>query len=34
MTLFSCAAPEELLFQQVIDRYFEGRRDEATEQLV
>ena len=34
MTLFSRAAPEELLFQQVIDRYFDGRRDEATERIV
>jgi uncharacterized protein (DUF1810 family) len=34
MTLFARAAPEELLFQQVLDRYFEGRRDEATERLV
>lgn len=34
MTLFARAAPEELLFQQVVDRYFGGRRDGATERLV
>lgn len=34
MTLFARAAPDELLFQQVLDRYFGGRRDEATERLV
>jgi len=34
MTLFAAAAPGELLFQSVLDRYFEGRRDEATERLL
>jgi uncharacterized protein (DUF1810 family) len=30
MTLFEAAAPEVLVFGQVIDRYFRGRRDELT----
>ncbi|MBB4662375.1 DUF1810 domain-containing protein [Conexibacter arvalis] len=34
MTLFARAAPDELLFQQVLDRYFDGHRDAATERLV
>jgi len=34
MTLLARAAPDELLFQQVLDRHFEGRRDAATEPLV
>ncbi len=32
MTLFAQAAPEELLFRQVLDQYFDGMPDEATEQ--
>ena len=31
MTLFLAAAPNEPLFQQVLDRYFEGRADPETE---
>jgi uncharacterized protein (DUF1810 family) len=30
MTLFDRAAPEEPLFGRVLDRYFDGRPDEAT----
>jgi uncharacterized protein (DUF1810 family) len=30
MTLFLTAAPNEPLFQQVVDRYFDGRADPAT----
>jgi uncharacterized protein (DUF1810 family) len=30
MTLFDRAAPEEQVFQRVLDRYFDGRPDEAT----
>ena len=32
MTLFARAAPDEPLFRRVLDRYFGGRPDEATEQ--
>jgi uncharacterized protein (DUF1810 family) len=32
MTLFARAAPGEPLFRQVLDRYYEGELDEATEQ--
>jgi uncharacterized protein (DUF1810 family) len=31
MTLFAHAAPDEPLFQQVLDKYYEGERDEETE---
>ncbi|MGD0452666.1 MAG: DUF1810 domain-containing protein [Solirubrobacteraceae bacterium] len=31
MTLFAHAAPHEPLFRQVLDRYFDGIADEATE---
>jgi len=31
MTLFHRAAPEVEIFGQVLDRYFGGREDEATE---
>ena len=31
MTLFARAAPSEPLFRQVLDRYFDGELDEATE---
>ena len=31
MTLFARAAPENPLFRAVIDRYFDGRADEATD---
>jgi uncharacterized protein (DUF1810 family) len=34
MTLFARAAPGELLFQEVLDRYFAGARDEATERRI
>ena len=30
MTLFHRAAPEELVFQEVLERYFEGLPDVAT----
>jgi uncharacterized protein (DUF1810 family) len=30
MTLFACAADDEPVFQQVLDKYFAGRLDEAT----
>jgi uncharacterized protein (DUF1810 family) len=32
MTLFARANPEEPLFQQVLDRYFKGESDPATDQ--
>ena len=32
MTLFASAAPEEPLFGRVLNRYFDGAPDEATEQ--
>jgi uncharacterized protein (DUF1810 family) len=31
MTLFARAAPSEALFRQVLDRYYDGELDEATE---
>jgi uncharacterized protein (DUF1810 family) len=34
MTLFLRAAPNEPVFQQVLDRYFEGAPDPATDALV
>jgi uncharacterized protein (DUF1810 family) len=34
MTLFARAAPEHPLFQQVLDRYFGGQADEATDRLL
>jgi len=34
MTLFATAAPRETLFAQVLDRYFDGAADAATEQLL
>jgi uncharacterized protein (DUF1810 family) len=34
MTLFMRAAPEEPTFSRVIDRYFEGRPDAATDELL
>ncbi len=34
MTLFMRAAPEQVVFQQVLDRYFEGRPDAATDELI
>lgn len=34
MTLFMRAAPDEPLFQQVLDRLFEGEPDPATDQLL
>jgi uncharacterized protein (DUF1810 family) len=30
MTLFECAAPDEPVFAAVLERYFAGRRDQAT----
>lgn len=30
MTLFAAAAPDEPVFAEVLDRYFDGRRDPAT----
>jgi uncharacterized protein (DUF1810 family) len=32
MTLFSRAAPDDAVFSQVLDRYFDGRPDPATDQ--
>jgi uncharacterized protein (DUF1810 family) len=32
MTLFARAAPHEAVFQQVLDRYFKGQPDQATEE--
>ncbi len=34
MTLFALAAPEEQLFRNAIDTFFEGRLDARTEQLL
>ena len=34
MTLFHRAAPDEALFSQVLDSYFDGMPDPATEQLI
>jgi uncharacterized protein (DUF1810 family) len=34
MTLFLRAAPDETLFQQVLDQYFGGRADSATDRLL
>ncbi len=34
MTLFARAAPEQPVFTQVLDAYFDGRADPATEQLL
>ncbi len=33
MTLFALAAPGEAVFDEVLERYFGGERDEATERL-
>jgi uncharacterized protein (DUF1810 family) len=34
MTLFLRAAPEEPVFQEVLDRYFDGSPDPATDRLL
>ena len=34
MTLFARAAPENALFREVLDRYFEGVADDATDALL
>lgn len=34
MTLFARAAPQERLFQQVLEQYYEGDPDEETERLL
>jgi uncharacterized protein (DUF1810 family) len=34
MTLFAAAAPEDLLFDAALDRFFEGERDERTISLL
>ena len=34
MTLFAEADPEEEVFQKVIDKYYEGRRDERTIEIL
>jgi uncharacterized protein (DUF1810 family) len=34
MTLFMRAAPEELIFRQVLERYFDGSPDKATDELL
>jgi uncharacterized protein (DUF1810 family) len=31
MTLFANAAPDDSLFQEILDKYYEGERDEETE---
>ena len=34
MTLFDCAGPDEAVFGQVIDKFFGGKRDERTIQML
>ncbi|HEX8752851.1 MAG TPA: DUF1810 domain-containing protein [Solirubrobacterales bacterium] len=34
MTLFAAASPEEPVFAEVLDRFYDGRRDPATERLL
>jgi uncharacterized protein (DUF1810 family) len=34
MTLFHRAAPKESVFREVIDRYYGGRPDDATDALL
>ena len=34
ITLFTCAAPSEPVFRQVLDQYFDGAPDSATEQRI
>jgi uncharacterized protein (DUF1810 family) len=34
MTLFSRASSDELVFQEVLDKYYKGSADEATERLL
>jgi uncharacterized protein (DUF1810 family) len=34
MTLFTRAGPDQPIFQRVLDRYFEGRPDAATDRLI
>jgi uncharacterized protein (DUF1810 family) len=34
MTLFAAVAPEEPLFRQALDRYFDSRPDTLTEQML
>jgi uncharacterized protein (DUF1810 family) len=34
MTLFARAAPDERIFRQVLDRFYDGARDERTEEHV
>ena len=34
MTLFAAVAPEEPLFRQALDRYFDSRPDTLTEQMI
>lgn len=34
MTLFDCAGPDEPVFGQVIDKFFGGKRDERTIQML
>jgi len=34
MTLFDCAGPDEPVFGQVIDKFFRGKRDERTIQML
>lgn len=34
MTLFAEAAPEEKIFQAVLDKYFDGRKDQRTLQIL
>ena len=34
MTLFACASPDEAVFADVLDQYFDGVRDAATIRLL
>lgn len=34
MTLFSEAAPEEAMFQKVLDKFFDGKKDEMTLEII
>jgi len=34
MTLFSVAAPEESVFQKVLDKFWEGKPDQKTIEMV
>lgn len=34
MTLFSIVAPNEPVFREVLDKFYNGKRDDATEELI